>query len=48
MMMTSRLWCYLSPRAVLAMCVLIDQGLDGDLAFAVLEKLLPEEDMWEL
>ena len=40
--------CYLSPKALDAHTKLCEAGLDSDLAFEILDKLLSERETFEL
>lgn len=47
--MNEKILCYLTPQAMKAMYWLIEEyGLDKDLAIAVLEELVPEDQIYEL
>jgi hypothetical protein len=40
--------CYLSEEASEALISLLLAGVERDLAFALIEKLMPEQDIYEL
>lgn len=47
-MLNEKIWCYLTADASKAMKELIGIGLDEDLALAVLERLWPEDAIYDI